>query len=402
MRAAFRDRNFRLLAAGQTLSAFGDYAMFLALAVWVKDLTGSNAAAGLTVLPFVVPALFGPALGVFVDRFPRRWVMIIADLVAAAAMLSLLAVGGPDDVWQLYAVAFVYGTCVTVYQGARSGLLVAMLPEAQLGDANGFLQASNQAMRLAAPLAGAAIYSLAGGHAVATFDAATFLVSVAFLLAVRSADIERRTDAVRVWPELKEGLRHIARTDDIRRLTIGTAVVTLMMGVSEVAIFAVIDEGLHRPPAFLGVISSVQGVGAIGAGIAAGILLRRIGEMRVIAVAAMAGSLGLALFGTGVLPLVFVAAAGFGVANTLYQVGYMTVMQRRTPLEMQGRVMTAVEAVTTVPFLLSLVLGAAIISFVSFRLVYGVEAAGLLGVGVYFARGSSFDPAAPMEAEAAA
>lgn len=393
MRTAFRDRNFRLLAAGQTLSAFGDWAMFLVLSVWVKDLTGSNAAAGLTILPFAVPALFGPAFGVFVDRFPRRWVMIVTDLVAATAMLSLLHVDERGDVWQLYAVAFVYGTCVTVYQGARSGLLVSMLPDDLLGDANGFLQASNHAMRLAAPLAGAGIYALAGGHTVAVFDAATFLVSVGSLLAVRSGDIERRTDAVRMWPELKEGLRHIVRTDDLRRLTIGTAFVTLLVGVSEVAIFAVIDEGLHRPPAFLGVISSMQGVGAIVAGLAAGVLLRRLGEMRVIAAAAAAAGLGLALFGTAALPLVFVAAVGLGVANTLYMVGYTTVMQRRTPLEMQGRVMSAVEAVTTVPFLFSVVLGAVIISFVSFRLVYGIEGLGLLAVGAYFAAGPAPSPA---------
>ena len=74
------------LLIGQTLSAFGDYAMFLALAVWVKALTGSNAKAGLAILPFVLPSLVGPALGVFVDRFPRRRIMIVTDLVAAVAL----------------------------------------------------------------------------------------------------------------------------------------------------------------------------------------------------------------------------------------------------------------------------------------------------------------------------
>jgi hypothetical protein len=60
MRALLRDRSFRRLLVGQTLSAFGDYAMFLALAIWVRDLTGSNAAAGLTFLTFSIPSLFGP------------------------------------------------------------------------------------------------------------------------------------------------------------------------------------------------------------------------------------------------------------------------------------------------------------------------------------------------------
>jgi len=73
MRALLRDRSYRLLLAGQTLSAFGDYAMFLALAIWVKVLTGSNAKAGLAILPFILPSLVGPALGVWGHpvRHPR-------------------------------------------------------------------------------------------------------------------------------------------------------------------------------------------------------------------------------------------------------------------------------------------------------------------------------------------
>src|SRR4029079_17222275 len=89
MRALLRDRSYRRLLIGQTLSAFGDYAMFLALAVWVKVLTGSNATAGLAILPFVLPSLAGPALGVYVDRFPRRRIMIGTDLAAAASLLPL-------------------------------------------------------------------------------------------------------------------------------------------------------------------------------------------------------------------------------------------------------------------------------------------------------------------------
>ena len=113
MRTVLRDRNYRLLLLGQITSAFGDYAMFLAIGVWAKELTGSNAAAGLAVLPFAVPSLFAPAFGVLVDRFPRRWVMIVTDLIAATAMLSLLFVDGAEDLWLLYAVSFIYGSCVT-------------------------------------------------------------------------------------------------------------------------------------------------------------------------------------------------------------------------------------------------------------------------------------------------
>jgi MFS family permease len=385
MRALLRSREFRLLWAGQTLSAFGDYAMFLAMGVWAKELTGSNAIAGLTALPFALPALLGPALGVVVDRFPRRHVMIATDLAAGVAMLMLFFVHHRSDLWILYAVALAYGTAVTIYEGARSGLLVGMLPEEQLGDANGLLHASNQAMRLGAPLAGAALFALLGGHAVATVDAVTFFVSAGLLTAVRTRDLERRGDAVHLWREIREGIAHIWGTADLRRLTVGLAMLTLLLGVSEVAIYAVIDQGLHRPPAFLGVILSVQGLGSIGAGVAAGFVLRRLGDLRSIAIAAFAAAMAIGLFGTAILPLVFLGAIGGGVANTLFNVAYATIMQTRTSLELQGRVMTAVEAIATAPFLLSLAFGALLISRVSFRVVYGTEALGILALTGFFA-----------------
>ncbi len=394
MRRLLHDRTFRLFFTGQTLSAVGDYAMFLALAIWVKDLTGSNAAAGLTFLPFAVPSVFGPALGVFVDRFPRRSIMIATDLVAAAVMLSLLLVASRDDLWLIYAVAFLYGTCVVTYQAARSGLLVGMLVEDQLGDANGLLQSAEQASRLVAPLAGAGLYALAGGHAVAVLDAVTFLVSAAFLWAVHPRDLEQRTGA-RFWPDLRAGLRHIVTRPDLRRLTVGTSLVTLMVGMTEVAIFALIDRGLHRPPTFLGIISSIQGLGSVAAGLAVGAAMRRVGELRTMAIAAIVAAIGMALLGTAVLVLVFAASVALGVAITFFNVGYLTLMQRRTSLDMQGRVMSAAEAAVTLPYVLSFVVGATIVSVVAFRTIYLVEAIGLTIAGVYLAAGRASSPEPP-------
>jgi hypothetical protein len=284
-----------------------------------------------------------------------------------------------------------------VYQAARSGLLVGMLVENQLGDANGLLQSSEQASRLVAPLAGAGLYALAGGHAVAALDAATFVVSAGFLLAVRSNDLERRT-GTRFWPELRAGLGHIVNTADLRRLTVGTAIVTLFVGMTEVAIFALIDQGLHRPPTFLGVISSIQGAGSVAAGFAVGAAMRKVGELRTMAIAAVVAAIGMALFGTALLGLVFAASVAFGVAVTFFTVAYLTLMQRRTALEMQGRVMSAAEAAVTLPYVLSFVVGAAIVSVVPFRTIYLIEAVGLVLAGLYLAVGTRIKPAPLAEA----
>jgi MFS family permease len=382
MRALLRDRSYRLLLAGQTLSAFGDYAMFLALAIWVKVLTGSNAKAGLAILPFILPSLVGPALGVFVDRFPRRRVMIITDLAAATALMPLLFVRGADDIWIIYVVSFLIGLATVVYEAARAGLLVSMLGEDDLGDANGLLQSTSQGMRLLAPLAGAALFAAFGGRSVALLDAATFVVSAVFLLAVHAPAIER-TGEHGFWPELRAGVRHIAHTADLRRLTAATAFVTLAAGVMEVAIFALIDQGLHRPPEFLGVLSTAQGVGAVLGGVVVGATMRKIGEFPTITWALVSIAVGVGMLAWATLPVVLVAAVAIGIAVSFFNVAFVTLIQRRTDVAMQGRVMSAVEAVFTVPYAASIAAGAVLISVVSFRTIYLAQAVMFLALAGY-------------------
>ena len=384
MRALLRDPSYRRLLIGQTLSAFGDYAMFLALAVWVKVLTGSNAKAGLAILPFVLPSLAGPALGVYVDRFPRRRIMIVTDLAAAASLLPLLFVHDANDIWLIYAVSFLLGIATVVYDAARAGLLVSMLAEDDLGDANGLLQSTSQGMRLLAPLAGAGLFAVLGGPAVAVVDAVTFVVSALLLAGVHAPTIER-TGEHGFWPELRAGVRHIARTADLRRLTIATACVTLAAGVMEIVIFALIDEGLHRAPAFLGILSTAQGLGAVAGGVVVGVTMRRLGELSTIAWALVALGVGVGLLATAELAVVLIAAMCIGVAVSFYNVAFVTLIQRRTDVSMQGRVMSAVEAVFTVPYAASIALGAVIVSVVDFRAIYLVEGAAFLLIAAYVA-----------------
>jgi MFS family permease len=167
MRDLLRDRDFRLLFAGQSLSMFGDMAMLLVLAMWAKELTGSSGVAGSVIGAVVLPSLLAPLGGVLIDRFRRRTVMVVTDLATAAVVLLLLLVDGREDLWLLYLVAFLYGASLVAFSSARSALLGTMIPDDRLGQANGSLSTVREALRLVAPLAGAALYAGFGGPAVA-------------------------------------------------------------------------------------------------------------------------------------------------------------------------------------------------------------------------------------------
>ena len=91
MRRLLRHRDARLLVVGQTLSVFGDRAMFLALGVWVKELTGSSAAAGLVFFAYAAPGLVSPVFGAVVDRVRGRPLMIGLNLAGAIVLAPLVA-----------------------------------------------------------------------------------------------------------------------------------------------------------------------------------------------------------------------------------------------------------------------------------------------------------------------
>jgi MFS family permease len=383
VRRLLAHRDARLLLIGQSLSVFGDRAMFLALGVWVKSLTGSSAAAGLVFFAYSLPGLVSPLFGVVVDRVRARPLMIGLNLAGAGVLVTLVGVHGRGQVWLIYVVTLAYGAIGWLFYSAQSAYLTRMLPPALLGDANAALQTTGEGMRLIAPLAGAGLFAAFGGATVAALDAATFVVAALTLAALHHRERRPSPSEHHLAAQVAAGARHIARSPGLRRIVTATGAALLVVGFSETLIFAVIQHGLHRPPAFLGVLSSAQGVGAVGGGLAAGSMLRRYGDGRVI-------GLGMLLFAIGdtslLVPHVAVVLVGFAIAGSGVAwavVGYFTAVQLRTPGDLQGRVYSAADVVVGVPQTLSIALGAGLIGLVDYRALIVVMSAVTALCGVY-------------------
>jgi MFS family permease len=110
-----RDRQFRLLWSGQAVSSFGDGLTSIALLVTSQRLTGSTAAVAATAIAIALPQLaIGLFAGVIVDRWSRRRVMIVADLLRAVLVLGFLVVTSADLLWLLYMLAFAQSAIGTV------------------------------------------------------------------------------------------------------------------------------------------------------------------------------------------------------------------------------------------------------------------------------------------------
>jgi len=385
VRRLLRHRDARLLVAGQTLSVFGDRAMFLALGVWVKELTGSSAAAGLVFFAYTAPGLISPLFGAVVDRVRARLLMIGLNVAGAVVLIPLVGVEGRGRLWLIYLVTLVYGAIGWMFYSAQSAYLTRLLPPELLGDANATLQATGEGMRLFAPLAGAGLFAAFGGPTVAALDAATFVVAALALLAVRHREARPVPSEHHLRAQVTAGARHIGASPGLLRIVTATAVVMLVVGFTETLVFSVIQHSLHRSPAFFGVLSSAQGLGAVGGGVVAGLMLRRHGDGRVM-------GLGMLLFAAGaasmLVPQVGIVLLGFVVAGcgvSWAVVGYTTAVQLRTPAALQGRVNSAADVLVGVPQTISVALGAGLIGIVDYRMLIGVMAAVTVACGAYLA-----------------
>ncbi|RUL93496.1 MFS transporter [Verrucosispora sp. FIM060022] len=399
MRTVLRRPDFCLLFGGLLASMIAESMLLLALAIWVKDLTGSDALAGAIIFVIIAPRVLAPLVGWVVDRYPRRRVFVVTNLAMALLLTPLLAVRDAGDMWIIYGVAALYGLANLTVGVVLSRLIRELVPTDLLGEANGVLQTVRQGLRLVGPLAGAGLYALVGGGMLATVGIAGFLVAAVVVgglpFAEPAEDPAEGCPVTRRWRvQLVAGLRHLVDEPAIRRALVGYGLGSLVMGFTESLIFAYVDQGLGRDAAFVGVLVTVQGVGGLVGGLVSAAVLRRVGEVGTLAA-------GVAFFGPAALALAypnmwlgFAAVLMAGVSLPLTMVGLHTLVQRRTPPEVLGRAAAAAEAVTRVPQALSIGAGALVVGVLDYRLVFVAVGLVTLLAAAYLWRGRQLSPPA--------
>jgi len=403
-RAALRGRPFRLLSVAWAFTNFADSVLAIILAVWVKDLTGSNGAAGLVFAALGLPAIVSPLLGQLADRVSRRRMLVVSYLVGAVSLLALLAVQDRGQVWIVFAVTVVYSAVGFATAAAQAGLVRDMLPDAAIAPANGRLTTIDQVFRLLMPVVGAGAYALAGAWPLVVAASVGFAVAAAVVGRIRLVETPPTPAAERepYLAEVTAGFRHLVRTRPLGVLTLAMLVAFAGVGLLNAVSLAIVEHGLGLPPALLGPIASVQALTAIVAGLTASRLIARWGAQRVVA-------LGLAVLAVGVVPTtgssvvaIVLGLGAVGLGATWSIVGFVTERQLRTPPGLQGRVSAASLMLVNVPQLVLTVAGAALLGVVDYRALLVVTVVGVLAAAVVSLRGHRTpatgrpDPSAPL------
>jgi MFS family permease len=366
---ALRDPRFRRLLVGNSISSFGDSALYLSLGIWAKDLTGSNAAAGAIFLAQGLPYLAAPLAGQLVDRVNRRVLLITTNAVCAVAVLGLLTVQSRSELWVMYVVSFAYGTAGIIITAAGAGLLKDLLADDDLATANAASTTISQGLRIVSPLVGAALYARFGGGSVAVLDATTFAFAICALVTIQLTERARQPDpASSIRAQLLAGASHLRRSPLLAQVTLTAAVAMAVLGFYESVTFAVI-AAIGRPPSFFGVLMAVQAGGSIAGGLVVTRIIRRIGEARTLGVSLIAWAIASLLYTAPSLATAVVALVIYGAAIPLYAVAIATATQRHTPPGLQGRVNTASETAINLSQTLSIAVGAALIGSVDYQIL---------------------------------
>ena len=280
-RSLTRDADFVKVWVGETISDFGDQITLLAIpltAVIVLSATpfemGLLAAAG--TLP---TALFSLPAGVWVDRLPRRPILIAADAGRALvlATVPIAFVAGTLGLAQLYAVAFIAGTLSVFFLLAYQSYLPTLVGPAQLVDANGRMNASSSVAQMTGPSVAGVLVQLFTAPMPVVIDALSFVASGMGLLLIRKAEspvAPRRRD---MRAEIGEGMRALLGHDVLRAIVIAGAIIVFLYSAGLAIFLLYLSREVGLEPSAIGVLLAVGSIGALGGAVLASRVARRIG-----------------------------------------------------------------------------------------------------------------------------
>lgn len=361
---------FRWLWAGQTASVLGTAVSGLAIpTIAIVSLSATPLAVGvLGAVQFAAFPLLGLVAGVWVDRWSRRTTMLVADVIRALALgtIPLAAFAHVLGFAQLVAVAACVGVASVFFEVAYQSLVPSLVEPADLEGANARLEFSNSAAQIAGNGLAGALISFSGAPVAVIVDAASYVVSVLTLAALRVHEphrAERTAERAPFAAELREGIAVVLQSPALVRIAGATATsnlgIAMMMAVGLLYFYRV----LHLTPVVVGVLFAVANLGFVGA-LFAPRIARRFGPGRTMAWSLSIGVLSqfllpLALF-VPPLPVLFAAELAMTACVPVYNITQVSLRQRLIPSDKLGRANATLRTVVWGTLPLGTLLGGAL------------------------------------------
>ncbi len=346
-----KTRSFGLLFSGQTVSQIGDSMNKVALLWIVYDLTGS--AFKMTViglLQTIPPLVFGPLIGVYLDRMKKKPVMIWVDLIRTGLVMLIPLLYAMETLtleW-LYMLVFVTSIVSTVFGPALASAVPLLVPRARLTAANALIQSTTNIGLLVGPAVSGVGIAMIGAHNVLYLNAATFMVSALCLMPIRLHETlqarVRLADKATILQDLLVGFRFVfVQHRTVLLLMLTAALYSLGASAFVFLLPVVATQLLDATAVELGWLWSSLGIGMLAASawlawINQGDFQNR---LRLISAALAVGAVAVCTLGVLQAPVMAAALIiVFGGSTAVFTPIVWAMLQELTPEPLLGRVFT--------------------------------------------------------------
>jgi MFS family permease len=338
---------FAFIWAGQLASQIGTVMTSLGLAFWAFEVTGRATELALVLFFTMFPRIvLGPFIGLLVDRWSRKRVLIVCDLLAGAGTIALLILyaTGTLRIAHLYALTFLTSLFAAFQTPCFLSVATLMLPQRHYGRSGGMLTLFRRGSTFLGPALAGLLYPLIGLKGILLIDVATFLCATGSLALVRVPEVKRTTDAMtarlsRLKCELMEGLRFLSHNRSVLYFNVSFGLANM---------FGIHYGTLLRPMVLLrtsgdeGALASILSMIGLGGVLGALVVTAWGGAKRKFPIIFAAYAIGFLAQGmSGLrLPIFSLAALGFVYAFThgLSEPHVLALHQAKIPPRIQGRV----------------------------------------------------------------
>lgn len=272
--SVLKNRDFLALWLGQLVSRIGDTIATVAALVLINEYARKPGIAVVVIaIIMTIPSLFALASGVFIDRFSRKGVMILMDVLRAGAALLPLLVHRADQLYILFIAAFAVNAFGAVFAPARNASVPNMVREEQLLTANALIQATDLASLILGASLATLVIGLFSTAAAFVMDSASFVLSAVliFLAQIPSAKPAAAVSATigtfrSFWSSFTEGLHYIRSHRYLLQLMAITLMATLGLSATVLLAVAYFNKLFNVGSQYLGLLQTMEGLGmAFGA-----------------------------------------------------------------------------------------------------------------------------------------
>ena len=237
-----RNRNYRLLWFGNVSSQLGDWFNLLASAELITDLSGNNIAVSYLFLARFLPLfLFSPIAGVLADRFNRKYLLVISDVLRAFVVLGFIFIRDVEQLWLLYVLTAVQFCLSALFVPARSAVLANVVDDEDLITANALDSFTWSTMLALGAFLGGIVAAVFGRNVAFFMDALTFAFSAVCIAFVVVTVHQSSTQSSGGWLSFVDGFRYLRERPFILTISLIKAAGSLVWGAVNVFEIAYAD-----------------------------------------------------------------------------------------------------------------------------------------------------------------